>query len=94
MTICRHWHRQSNAPLQQSYQRPRLNNTIIDLGGQRNNDSPIDNDLDDLRCQIPNKDRLDVATQNRLMMVMQLNNPVKWIPKEREGLERMASERE
>ena len=45
-----------------------------DLGGQRNKDSPIVNISGDLRSQITDQDRLDVATQNRVMLEMLLEN--------------------
>ena len=40
------------------------NDVYNDLGGQRNKDSPIDNNSGDLRSQITDEDHLDVATQN------------------------------
>jgi len=40
------------------------------------------------------KDRLDVATQNRLMLEMLLETEVLWKPYERFARERMAVERE
>jgi len=49
-----------------------------DLGAQRNEDSPVDNDTGDLRSQITDEDRLDVATQNRLMLEMLLENQAQW----------------
>jgi len=35
-----------------------------DPGGRRHEDCPIDNDIGDLRCQITDEDRLEVAIQN------------------------------
>jgi len=43
-----------------------------DVGGQTNNNSPIDKPIGDLRFQITDKNRLDVATQSRLMLQMML----------------------
>jgi len=62
-----------------------------DLGGQRNKDSSIDNDSDDLRSQITDKDRPDVATQNRLMLEMLLENQAQWKAKQKLERERMAA---
>jgi hypothetical protein len=45
-----------------------------DLAGQRYKDCPIHNDSGDLHSQITDKDRLDVVTQNRLMLEMLLEN--------------------
>ena len=91
MTLCRQRHRQPYALLQRSYQRPRLTN---DLGGQRSEDSPFDNDSGDLRSQITDEDRLDVATQNRLMLEMLLENQAQWKAEQRLERERMAAERD
>jgi len=65
-----------------------------DLGGQRSKDSPIDNDSGDLRSQITDEDRLDVATQNRLTLEMLLENQAQWKAEQRLERERMAAERE
>jgi len=51
-----------------------LNN---DLGGQGDHDSPIENDNGDLRPQITDENRLDVATQNRFKLEMLLDQ-AKW----------------
>jgi len=45
-----------------------------DLRGETNKDSPIDNDSGDLHSQITHEDRLDMVTQNRLMLKMLLEN--------------------
>jgi len=45
-----------------------------DLRGQRNKDSPIDNDGGGLHSQITDEDCLDVATQKWLMLDMLLEN--------------------
>ena len=45
-----------------------------DLEGQRSKDSLIDNVSGVLRSQITDEDRPDVATQNRLMLEMPLEN--------------------
>jgi hypothetical protein len=63
-----------------------------DLGGQRSKDSPIDNDSGDLRSQITDEDRLDVATQNWLMLEMLLENQAQWKAEQRLERERMAAE--
>ena len=63
-----------------------------DLGGQRSKDSPIDDDTGDLRSQITDEDRLDVATQNRFMLEMLLENQALWKAKQRLERERMAAE--
>jgi hypothetical protein len=65
-----------------------------DLGGQRRKDSPIDNDSGDRCSQIIDEDRLDVATQNRLMLEMQLENQAQWKAEQILEQERMAAERE
>jgi len=65
-----------------------------DLGGQRSKDSPINNDSGDLRSQITDEDRLDLATQNRLMLEMLLENQAQWKAERRLKRERMADERE
>jgi hypothetical protein len=65
-----------------------------DLGSQRSKDSPIDNDSGDLRSQIADEDCLDVATQNRLMLEMMLENHAQWKAEQRLERERMAAERE
>jgi hypothetical protein len=65
-----------------------------DLGVQRRKDSLIDNDSGDLRSQITDEDDLDVATQNRLMLEMQLENQAEWKAEQRLERERMAAERE
>jgi hypothetical protein len=62
-----------------------------DLGGQRNKDNPIDNDIGDLRSQITDLDRLDVATQNRLMLEMVFENRAQWKTEQRLERERMAA---
>jgi hypothetical protein len=64
------------------------------LGGQRNEDSRIDTDTGDLRSQITDEDRLDLATQNRLMLEMLLENEAQWKAEQKLERERMAAERE
>jgi len=54
-----------------------------DLGGQRNKDSPIDNNTGDLCSRITDEDRLDVVTQNRLMLEMLLENLAQWKAEQR-----------
>jgi hypothetical protein len=49
-----------------------------DLGDQGDEASPIDNHIGDLRSQITDEDRLDVATQNRLMLEMLFENQAQW----------------
>jgi hypothetical protein len=49
-----------------------------DLGGHRRKDSPINNDSGDLRSHITHEDHLDMATQNRLMLEMLLENQAQW----------------
>jgi hypothetical protein len=44
------------------------------LGGQRKQDTPIDNDSGDLHSPITDQDCLDVATRNRVMLEMLLEN--------------------
>jgi len=63
-----------------------------DFGGQRNKDSPIDNDTGDLRSQITDEARLDLATQNRLMLEMLLENQAQWKADQGFEQERMAAE--
>jgi len=70
------------------------NDLYEDLGGQRNKDSPIDNDSGDLRAPITDEDRRDVATQNRLMLEMLLENEAQWRAEQKLEWERMAAERE
>ena len=65
-----------------------------DLGYQGDEDSPIDNDIGDLRSQITEEDRLDVETQNRLMLEMLLENQAQWKAEYKLQRERMAAERE
>jgi len=62
------------------------------LGDQGNEDSPIDTDIRDLRSQITDEDHLDVATQNRLMLEMLLENQAQWKAEQKLELERMAAE--
>jgi hypothetical protein len=49
-----------------------------DLRGQRNKDSPIDNDSGDLHSKITDEQRLDVVIQHRLMLEMLLENQAQW----------------
>jgi len=65
-----------------------------DLGDKGDEDSPIDNDIGDLSSQITNEARLDVATQNRLMMEMLLENQAQWKAEQKLDQESMAAERE
>jgi hypothetical protein len=65
-----------------------------DLGGQRNKDSPIDNNSGDFRAQITYEERPDVATQNRLMMEMLLENQAQWKAQQKLERERMAADGE
>jgi len=45
-----------------------------DLGDQGDEDSLIDNDIGDLCSRITDEDRVDLATRNRLMLEMMLEN--------------------
>jgi len=65
-----------------------------DLGGQRNKHSPIDNDSGDLRSQITDEDRLDVATQNGLKLGMLLENQAQRKAEQKHQWERMVAEQE
>jgi hypothetical protein len=65
-----------------------------DLGGQRNKDILIDNDIGDLRSHITDKDCLDVVTQNRLMLEILLENRTQGITEQSLERERMVAERE
>jgi hypothetical protein len=49
-----------------------------DPGGPRTKDSPMDNDRCDIPTIITGEDRLDVATQNRLMLEQLLENHTQW----------------
>jgi len=63
-----------------------------DLGDQGDEDSPIDNDIGDLRSQLTDEDHVNVATQNRLMLEMLLENQAKWKAKKSLEPERIAAE--
>jgi len=65
-----------------------------DLGDQGGEDSPNDNDIGDLHSQITDEDRLDVATQNRSMLEMLLENQAQWKAEQKLDRERMAADRE
>jgi len=65
-----------------------------DLGAQRDQDSLIVNDIGDLSSQITDEDRLDVATQNRLMMVMLHENQAQWKAGQKHERERMPAKPE
>jgi len=65
-----------------------------DLGDQADEDSPIDNDIGDLCSQVTDEDRLDVATQNRLMLEMLLQNQAQWKAGQKLESKRMAAKRE
>ena len=64
-----------------------------DLGGQRHKDCLIDNDSGDLCSQITYEDRLDVATQNRWMLEMLLENQAQWKPEQKLERERKVAKR-
>jgi len=64
-----------------------------ELGDQGNKDRPIDNNFGDLCYQINDEDLLDVATHNRLMLQMLLENQAQWKAKQTFARERMAAER-
>jgi hypothetical protein len=64
-----------------------------DLGGQKRQDSLIDNNSRDLHALITDEDRLDVVTQNRLMLEMLPENHAQWKAKQRLEQERMVAER-
>jgi len=63
-----------------------------DLGGQRDKDSLIDNDIGDLNSWNTDQDHLDVVTQNRLMLGMQLQSQDQWKAEQKLGQDRMAAE--
>jgi len=65
-----------------------------DLGGQRNKDSPIDNDCRDISSHINDNDRLDVATHNRLILEMLFKNQAQWKAEPKLKRERVAAEQE
>ena len=65
-----------------------------DLGDQGDEDSPIDNDIGDLRSHITDEDCIDLATQNRLMLEMPLENQAQWKAEQKHERERMAAERD
>jgi len=56
--------------------------------------SRIDNDSGDLCSQITEEDGLDVATQNRLMVEILLENQAQWKAEQRLQRERMAAKQE
>jgi hypothetical protein len=53
------------------------------LGGQRKQDTLIDNDSGDLHSPITDPDCLDVATRNRVMLEMLLENEGRWKAEQR-----------
>jgi len=63
-----------------------------DLRDKSDEDSPIDNDIGDLSSQITIEARLDVATQNRLMLEMLLENQAQWKAEQKLEQVRMAAE--
>jgi len=63
-------------------------------GYQRDEESPIDNDVGDFCSQITDEDCLDVATHNRLMLEMLLGSHGQWEVKHRHEPMRMVAERE
>jgi len=65
-----------------------------DLRDQGDEEGPIDNDIGDLRSQITDEDRLDVATLNRLMLEMLFENQAQWKAEQKLERERMAATRE
>lgn len=65
-----------------------------DLRGQRDEDSPIENDICDLHSQITAQDRLDVATRNRLMLEMLFDNQAQLNAEQRLEWEWVAADRE
>jgi hypothetical protein len=65
-----------------------------DLRDQGDKDSPIDNDIGYLRSPNTYEHRLDVATQNRLMLEMLLENQAQWKAEQKLERERMAAEQE
>jgi len=68
------------------------NYSYHDLGGQRSNYTPIDNDSGDLRSQLVDNDCQDMVTQNRLLLEMPLENQAKWKAELRLEKEQMAAE--
>jgi hypothetical protein len=67
------------------------NDLYNDLQGQRIKDSPINNDSGDLRSQMTDEDRIDVATQHRLMLEMLFENQAQWKAEQILEQERMAA---
>jgi hypothetical protein len=65
-----------------------------DLGEQRNENCLMNNDSGNLHSQIIDKDCLDVATQNRLMLEMLLENQGQWKTELRHEWVRMAAKGE
>jgi len=65
-----------------------------DLGDRGDKVSPIANYIGDLRSQRTDEDRLDVATQNRLMLEMLLENQAQWKAEQKLARERLAAEQE
>jgi len=65
-----------------------------DLCDQGDEDRPIDDDIGDLHSQTVDEDCLDVATQNRLMLEMLLENQAQWKAEQNLDRERMGATRE
>jgi len=65
-----------------------------DLRGQTIEYSLIDNDSGHLRSRISEEDHPDMATQNRLMLEMLLENQARWKAEQRPAWERMVAQRE
>jgi hypothetical protein len=65
-----------------------------DLGGERHKDSLIDNHSGHLHSQITDQDHRGVATRNRLMLEMLLENLAQWKAEQRLEQERIAAEQE
>jgi hypothetical protein len=54
------------------------NDLYKDLGGQTDKDCPIDNNSGNLHSHLTDKYRLDVATENLLILEMLLENQAQW----------------
>jgi len=57
----------------------------MDLGGERDKDSPINIVCGDLYSQIAGESHLDVATENWFMLQMMLKIKAQWKTKQKPG---------
>jgi len=69
-------------------------NIYDDSRCQRKKDCPINNDSGDHHSQIPEEDQLDVATPNRLMLEVLLQNQADWEAEQSLEQERRAAEKD